>query len=276
MDPRFAQLPKSLQRQSKKLILGDVVPALVSYPEGADRSVPIPVVIWMHGRTVNKELDPGRYQRWIRAGIGAIAIDLPGHGDRYIKEFQSPAKTLDLITQGCGEIDRVLESVAELGIFDMDRVAIGGMSAGGMVTLSRLCTDHSFVGAVVEGTTGNLRDLYFPAEDKMTRTWPVDHDPERVAAIDPIEHLDGFRPIPLLALHNEGDEMIPIAGQRRFIKRLRSHYQDEGSDPELIQIQTFSSSGAPAEHAGFGRFANDAKNIQLAFLKKLFGIEGQD
>jgi len=34
----------------------------------------------MHGRTANKELDPGRYLRLIRAGIAVCAIDLPGHG----------------------------------------------------------------------------------------------------------------------------------------------------------------------------------------------------
>ena len=29
---------------------------------------PRPTIIWIHGRTVSKELDPGRYLRWLRAG----------------------------------------------------------------------------------------------------------------------------------------------------------------------------------------------------------------
>jgi len=273
MIKRFAQLPKSLQKLTKNMTLGEGVPALVAHPEW-EAGEQVPAVIWMHGRTVNKELDPGRYQRWLRSGIGAVALDLPGHGERFDDSFQSGARTLELIEQGANEIDSVLNSMAKLGVFDMDRVVIGGMSAGGMVTLWRLCRAHRFVGAMVEGTTGNLKELYFPSPGSAGRPWPTDHDPAKVAKVDPMEHIEGFRPIPLLALHNEGDEMVPIGGQRVFLDRLRAHYQSQGADPKLIEMHTFVDSGAPAEHAGFGRFANDAKNLQLAFLKNLFRMDG--
>ena len=272
MDARFAQLPQSLMKVSKPMTLGDDVPALIVHPDW-DSSTKVPAVIWMHGRTVHKELDPGRYQRWVRAGIGAIAVDLPGHGERYEVEYMSPAKTLDLIEQGCQEIDTIIDSIRELGVFDMDRLAIGGMSAGGMVTLCRLCSTHPFIGACVEGTTGNLHELYFPSPGSPGRPWPVDHDPSEVARVDPMQKLTGFRPIPMLVLHNEGDEMVPIGGQRIFIDQLRSHYQSQNTDPDLIELKTFRDTGAPGEHAGFGKFANEAKNTQLAFLKELFGME---
>ena len=87
-----------------------------------------------------------------------------------------------------------------------------------------------------------------------------------------MQQLSGFRPVPLLALHNEGDEMVPIDGQRLFIEQLKAHYRSQGVDPDLIELNTFVDTGAPSEHAGFGKFANDAKNMQLAFLKKLFGM----
>lgn len=251
--------------------LGDDVPALVVHPEW-EGSTRVPAVIWMHGRSVNKELDPGRYQRWVRAGIGAVAIDLPGHGERFIEEYQGPGKTLDLIAQARDEIDGVVASIRNTGRFDMSRLMIGGMSAGGMVTLSRLCSPHPFIGACVEGTTGNLKHLYDPPPGMPGRPWPVRHDPEAVAQLDPIENLSGFDPIPLLALHNEGDEMVPIGGQRLFLDALRSHYVEVGADPGLITLQTFSETGAPQEHAGFGRYANDAKNIQLEFIKRVMGV----
>jgi len=274
MDARFAQMPKSLQKLSRHTTLGRDIPSLLVHPsfDGSDETR-VPGVIWMHGRTVNKELDPGRYQRWVRNGIGAIAIDLPGHGERYQKEYMSPAKTLDLIDQGCREIDDVLESIKQLDIFDMNRLAIGGMSAGGMVTLCRLCNSHPFIGASVEGTTGNLHDLYFSQDQSHSRTWPVEHDPAHVAEIDPIEHLNSFKTIPLLALHNEGDSMVPISTQREFLSQLKTHYIENGADPELIALHTFQDTGAPDEHAGFGRFANEAKNLQLAFFQDLFGLE---
>ncbi len=272
MIERFAQLPRSLQKLSKHLTLGQGVPALVAHPDW-ELGQKVPAAIWLHGRTVNKELDPGRYQRWLRSGIGAVALDLPGHGERFDESFQTGARTLELIEQGASEIDGVLASMDKLGVFDMDRLVIGGMSAGGMVTLWRLCKAHRFIGAMVEGTTGNLEELYFPSPDSVGRPWPTEHDPAEVAKVDPMKHLDGFRPIPLLALHNEGDEMVPIGGQRVFLDRLKEHYQSQGAGASLIKLHTFVDSRAPAEHAGFGRFANDAKNLQLAFLKNLFGMD---
>ncbi|MBL4591356.1 MAG: alpha/beta fold hydrolase, partial [Phycisphaerales bacterium] len=254
MDPRFLKLPRSLQKLSVTTTLNGV-PALVARPKGEELT---PVVIWMHGRTVYKELDPGRYQRWVRAGIAAVALDLPGHGQRFDPVFQQPTKTLEVIEQGANEINGVLVAMREMGGFDMDRVAIGGMSAGGMVTLHRLCSPHRFVAACLEGTTGNLHDLYFPPENERGRPWPVTHDPEDVRRVDPMSHLAAFRPIPVLALHNEGDAMVPISTQRVFLDRLREHYADEGADPAMIELHTFTDTGAPAEHAGFGRFANEA------------------
>lgn len=274
MDPRFAKLPKSLQERARTMRLGEDVPALVAHPDwDTGQSNPVPAVLWLHGRTVNKELDPGRYLRWVRAGIGAIALDLPGHGERYIEEFQSPAKTLELIEQCSAEIDDVLASLHELGVFDLSRLMIGGMSAGGMVTLSRLCSPHPFVGACVEGTTGNLNDLYNPPPGMPGRPWPVKHDPAQVSRVDPMQRLDGFDPIPLLALHTEGDAMVPIGGQRKFLDALRAHYAAQGADPELIEFHTFSDTGAPQEHAGFGRYGNDAKNLQLAFIQHVLGVD---
>ena len=87
-----------------------------------------------------------------------------------------------------------------------------------------------------------------------------------------MQHMDEFRPLPLLALHNEGDEMVPIAVQRSFLDALREHYIEQGADPELIELHTFEDTGAPQEHAGFGRRANDAKNLQLDFLQRAFGM----
>lgn len=269
MDPRFLKLPRSLQEMSETVRIGEI-PALVARPES---NAPTPAVLWMHGRTVYKELDPGRYQRWIRGGIAAVAIDLPGHGERYIEAFHSPNMTVELIGQGVEEIDSVVDWMKSDGGFDMDRIAIGGMSAGGMVTLSRLCNPHPFAAACVEGTTGNLHELYFPKGGKPGRGWLVEHDESKVDRVDPMQHMGGFRPLPLLALHNEGDEVVPIAVQRSFIDALRGHYIERCADPGLIELHTFTDTGAPQEHAGFGRRANDAKNLQLEFLQRALRVD---
>lgn len=272
---RFAQLPQSLRERSRTLRLGDNVPALFAHPDGES---PAPVVIWMHGRTVNKELDPGRYLRWIRAGIAAVALDLPGHGERNDPDRQTPRGTPGVLGQMLEELDAVLDDLTggELApLLRADRIAIGGMSAGGMVTLRRLCDPHPFIAAAVESTSGDLGGLYFPdsatgpsGEDDRTRAWPAKHDPEEIAPIDPAQHLDGWRPIPLLALHSEADQMIPWSIQARFLDKLAARYAELGESPARIERVTWASTGAPAEHAGFGKVAAEAKDKQLAFLKR--------
>lgn len=244
------------------------VPLLLAHP---DWKTPAPTMLWMHGRTATKELDPGRYLRWLRAGIATCAIDLPGHGERLLSEYHTPARTLDMLSQAVGEVDHVVDFLASrelAGAFDLERLGLGGMSAGGMAALRRLCDDHEFRCAAVEGTTGNLAGLYVPPSGYPgdAPPWPVKHDAARIAAVDAMPHLASFRPLPLLALHSEADRMIPVGVQRRFIETLRGHYVSRGADPALIEFVTWPTTGAPDEHVGFGRVSNDAKNMQTEFL----------
>jgi alpha-beta hydrolase superfamily lysophospholipase len=269
---RFKQFPRDLAAVARVERLGAGVPALLAHP---DWKTPAPVVLWMHGRTANKELDPGRFLRWIRAGIAACSIDLPGHGERAWSGAHDPDSSLKVIAQAVDEIDAVVESLADPrfgGVFDLDRIAIGGMSMGGIVTLRRLCDPHPFVCAAVEGTTGWLEGLYFPEDrnepGEVPPRWVVRHERDAVAAVSAAAHLSTFRAIPLLMLHSEADRMMPFAVAKGFADRLRKHYQEAGADPSLVELKTWPETGAPEEHVGFGRFSNDAKNTQTAFLTR--------
>lgn len=266
MIERFAQFPRALAERSRVTRFGDV-PVLLAHP---DWDTTVPTILWLHGRTVNKELDPGRYLRWLRAGMAACAIDLPGHGERAAAAMQEPTGTMDVLTQAVGEIDGIVEHLADRewgGVFDLDRLAIGGMSAGGMVTLRRLCDPHPFVCASVEGTTGWLEGLYF-SEDGRHRVGVAPHPRQKVMDMDAASHLGTFRPIPLLALHSEADEVVPWNVQQQFLKRLRERYTRLGADPGLVGGKTWPTTGAPQEHSGFGRAANEAKNAQVDFFAK--------
>ncbi len=266
----FPAFPQFLAERAKRVTLGDGVPAMLAHPDW-DR--PAPVVLWMHGRTASKELDPGRYLRWLRAGVAACAVDLPGHGERPGPRLHDPARTLDVMARMLGEIGGVTAALREAHgpIFDTQRLGIGGMSMGGMVALRALCEPHPpgmpWRCAAVEGCAGWLAGMYFPREHGLpTPPWPVDHPRERVRELDPCEHLDGMTPLPLLDLHSEADAMVPFEPQRRFIERLRAHYASRGADPGMVRLVTWERTGAPQEHIGFGRFSNDAKNLQTEFL----------
>jgi len=272
MPDRFDTLPTSLKQQARRATLAGV-PAMLVHP---DWERPAPLVLWMHGRTADKELDPGRYLRWMRAGIAACAIDMPGHGERMGMGGLSsdPSDSLRLQAQALREIDGAVEAaMAENpGMFDPARLGIGGMSLGGMVALRRLCDPHPFACAAVECTTGWLEELYHPTRpDPPGRVPPVRHEAGAIEPLDPMRHLGGFRPIPLLVLHGEADQIVPWAGQRAFVERLSERYRGAGADPELIEVRTWTQTGAPQEHAGFGKVASEAKAAQTEFLRGRLG-----
>ncbi len=240
--------------------LGDSgIPAMVAHPDWESR---VPVVIWMHGRTASKELDAGRYLRWVRHGFGACAIDLPWHGERADAAYHSAEHTMELLDRAVPEIDEVvaaLRSDAFSAVFDGERLGIGGMSAGGMTALRRLCDDHPFRCAAVEGALGSFGERPEYADR---------HRPELLEKLDPITHLDTWRPIPFLALHSEADEMVPFSGIRVFVEALHGRYSAAGADPGLARLRSWPETGAASEHIGFGRYSNDAKNEQLAFFRE--------
>lgn len=257
-------LPSALAERTR-FARFDTVPVLLAHP---DWVTPAPTLLWMHGRTASKELDNGRYLRLIRAGIAVCAIDLPGHGQRLDPAFHAPDRTLDVLTGALAELDGVIAALGDpafAGVFDVARLALGGMSAGGMVTLRRLAEPHRFIAATVEGTAGDLARLYRESPPPGLR---VPHPPERVAALDPLPRVRAWRPIPLLSLHSEADQIVPVSCVRPFIAALREHYAAVGAAPDLVELKTWPSTGAPQEHSGFGRVASEAKTAQVEFLTR--------
>jgi poly(3-hydroxybutyrate) depolymerase len=268
---RFTQLPQALRERAVIARLGDraTIPALIAHPDEGwqtGKVTPRPIMLWFHGRTVNKELDPGRYLRWLRApfpsgdtGFACCAVDLPGHGERLDPALQEPSRTLEVVAAAVEEIDTIVADLASTrwnGAFDTTRIGIGGMSAGGMVTLTRLCTPHPFRCAAVEATSGAFG---FMVERGL-------YDASAAARLEPLRRTASWRPIPLLALHSEADAWVPISSMRSFLGTLAQRYQQAGASTDLIRLQTWPTTGAPNEHYGFGKVSNEAKNIQTDFL----------
>ncbi len=262
LDPRGGpQLPGAGAGTSGKLdprgspqLPGAGAPGVLVHPDWGGGAA-VPVVIWMHGRTAKKEIDPGRYLRLIRSGIGICALDLPGHGQRFDPAMQPPAAAPGMILQMLDEIDGIIDALGKMPQFDANRMGIGGISAGGMVTLARLCRKHQFLCASVEATTGSW------TSEPHGGMFP--EPPEaRFIELDPASNLDSWREIPIQAIHCKLDEWVPFEGQAAFIEKLRARYEN----PNLIDLVTYDRTGAPFEHAGFGRHTADAKERQRAFF----------
>lgn len=251
--PRLGELPNSLKKNADFLRLGDDVPVMLVRPEAPTGDDPL--FIWMHGRTTHKSFDPGRFLRLMRSGIATCSIDLPGHGERLEGGRDEPEAIIGVILQMVEELDAVLLDLDSMGEFDQDRIGIGGISAGGIVTLLRLTQPHRFSCAAVEATTGN----------RSFRNRGAFPDTDALSALDVMPRIDGWREIPILGLHNRHDEWIDAAGQELFFESLRERYER----PELAELHVYEElTGAPHEHSGFGRQATDAKNRQVEFLAR--------
>lgn len=272
--PDLAGLPQSLRVKTRWLRVAGV-PAMLSHPDlplagpasdGDFTGLSVrPWLLWMHGRTVRKEIDPGRFARLVRAGVATVSIDLPGHGERFDEALQAPSATIRVIARMLAELDSAVDHVHELGGFDPERVAIGGMSAGGMVALARLCRPHRFTAAVVECTTGSWR-----WQPNLVATDDAEAN-ALAASLDPIRHLGAWRPIGLLALHNRFDEWVPLEGQAEFLDALALRHVSLGAAPESVERHVYERTGAPFEHAGFGRFGADAKDRVATFVSRSLG-----
>jgi len=256
-----ARFPSSLMRVSTwtRFVDGSV-PVVVMRPE-RPAATPLPFLLWFHGRTVAKETDPGRYLRLVRAGIGCIAVDLPGHGERPEISMQDGSRTAEVVEQAASEIDGILAD-ASAGGFDPARAVLGGLSAGGMAAALRGCSHHPFRGFLLEATTGDWSTLSgragFPAV--------------RVEQLNPLTHLGSWRDCPVLALHATLDAWVPIEGQRRFIAAL----QAKSARPASIELHEYARTDAPHEHMGFGRMASDAKSRGTRFTAACCGFEAAD
>ena len=223
---------------------------------------PRPFILWMHGRTADKELDAGRYLRYVRRGINVCAVDMPGHGERHKEEFQEPERILEVIQAMVGELDDVLTGLGEIGGFDLNNCAIGGMSAGGIAAIMRLLRAHPFQAVVLEATMGSWR---------TKRDHPIFSGLSEVQFDDmnPVEHLQDWKEIPVLAFHNRHDQWIPYAAQFEFISAIQARYED----PDIVEFVSFDHTGAPHEHMGFGRQAAFVKEVQVEFVARHLRVD---
>ncbi len=244
-------LPSRLRERAHYCGLGGVPALLIEKDER-----PRPFLLWLHGRTADKETDPGRYLRCIRSGINVCAVDLPGHGERFDAQSQTAAAAMTVITTMAEELKGVLVDLTRRGSFDLSRSAIGGMSGGGMAAICALTGQHPFRAAILEAACGAWLD----AERASTLRWPAAL--ADIAQHDPATHLDGWREIPILAVHARGDRRVPFDAQMAFLNLLRDRYEH----PEAIEVFALDHTGAADEHVGFGKQSATVKAREVAFL----------
>jgi uncharacterized protein len=192
-------------------------------------------VVVLHGAGSCKENHHDFARAALGAGLAAVTFDQRGHGDS--------GGRLD---------DRVLEDVVAIAALLRERlnnpeapVALRGSSMGGYLSL--VCAGPVAAAAVVavcpasaEGLRRGLaeRRFTFAADEPALDAFLAEHD-ER----DAIAGLD----VPVLLLHAEGDEQVPVEHSRELAKLTRSersrliavpggHHRSVQHDPDLQAV----------------------------------------
>jgi pimeloyl-ACP methyl ester carboxylesterase len=194
-------------------------------------SEPVATVVVLHGAGSCKEshFDFGRACR--AAGLAALCFDMRGHG--------SSEGALD---------GRALDDVAAMADLARDRtgldaVALRGSSMGGYVALvaaapARARAVVAICPASAAGLLRGLRDerFEFRADAAGLGAVIAEHDELQAA-----EQLD----VPLLLLHAEGDEVVPVEHSRslhvaaagsRLVAVPGGHHRSAQHDPELQDL----------------------------------------
>lgn len=197
---------------------------------GADQA---PVVLVLHGLGRAKEHMLPTLYAFAQAGYRAVGIDARLHGEREGAEGREArmeshfVQTMyETIAGTAGDIGGVLDA---LGARD---AAMHGVSLGGYITFAALLAEPRLrVATVAMGSPDWLHGLRerglgpgHPGYDLAALANPLDLAPSH------------YPPRPLLMLHGDADDVVPVQGVRALYVSLQPLYQDA---PERLALTVF-------------------------------------
>lgn len=190
-------------------------------PDPDDFPTPWPGVVICHGAGSCKENHADFASLAASEGWASLAYDARGHGE------SEP----DLDTEAVADVGRMAEFLAGVEGVDPERVIVRGSSMGGALSLYGACEfpDH-IAGAIAicptledglrYGLSSGMFEMRIGDLDALL-AWLDDH-----RLVDEMPKLAGR---PLLLMHAEGDEQVPIDCSRAL-------YAAAGEPKELIEV----------------------------------------
>jgi dipeptidyl aminopeptidase/acylaminoacyl peptidase len=204
------------------------IPALVTVPNGKG---PFPVVVYPHGGPVAR--DYWGFDLWAQmlAYHGYLVIQpqfriSEGFGRKHLEAgFAQWGLTMQ------DDLEDAVTYLVSRGLADPERTAIFGWSYGGYAANVGAFRDPNPFDCAISGA--GVADLpYF-------RAWLADNGTltektyrPTVDGISPLEHVDSVD-IPLLLIHGDIDERVPVAESRKMERRLKS----EGKNYKYIELE---------------------------------------
>lgn len=197
-------------------------PALLAWREASGG--PLPVVLWFHGFTADKETNRPELDLFARAGFLAVGIDVAGHGERRLGDFDqrlagSPEQKhrlfLALIAQTIAEVPAIIDALPVIELADPRRIAVCGVSMGGCIVYGAIATERR-----IRAATALLGS------------------PEWTGREGPYPRA-GF-PAALLSITAACDDVVPPAAARTLHEELAPYYHGR---PQALRYREIPGAG---------------------------------
>lgn len=206
----------------RKRILGTI--PLLEVVQEEKRNDLLPLVVYYHGWQSSKELVLTQGRRLAQAGFRVLLPDAANHGDRKQPITKIPSLTFwQSIQTNLFEFGYIVNHFEKLGLVD-ERIAVGGVSMGGITTCA-LLTQHPEikVAACVMGSPKPIayRERIFEHATRLGRFFPKDYEsllawvPHYDLSLQP-EKIAGR---PVLFWHGNQDEIVPFSDTAEFIAK---------------------------------------------------------
>lgn len=193
-----------------------------------------PLVFVLHGMLSRKERHLDLCLRLADAGFRAVAFDAPNHGERTTSlttALYGDRQSAEFLAAFIPTVTGAVADVATLaGYFGAERYGVVGHSMGGYEAIHCALADPR--AAAVVNVSGSI-----VSEEGAVTTAEM---AEVVRAGDILARAAELRPRPVLLLHGDADETVPVAGARRLYAALTAAYADV---PDAVALQEFAGWG---------------------------------
>jgi dipeptidyl aminopeptidase/acylaminoacyl peptidase len=197
-------------------------------PKGYDpkKDGPLPVLMWAYPREFNSAADAaqirGSKDRFTLIGYGG-PIFWVTQGYAVLDNAEFPIVATDstkkpndnFIDQLRMNAEAAINKLADMGVGDRNRVAVGGHSYGAFMTANLLAHTNLFKAGIARSGAYNRTLTPFGFQNEDRTFWQA---PELYAAMSPFYHADKIK-TPLLLIHGEMDDnpgTFPIQSERLF------------------------------------------------------------
>jgi len=196
-------------------------------------TVDLPLVIVLHGLRSSKENYLETSYRLAQRGFRAVTMDLRMHGERDLADVRDANLEASYVQTMLGIIEKSVGDVATVvSHFGAQKAAIHGISLGGVISFAALLADPRIqVAAVAMGTPdwGGMLEMM-----GLTRQHPMF---DTIDAMSPLSRASAIATRPLLMLHGDVDETVPIDGVRKLRQKLEPLYREKAELLELVEYE---------------------------------------